>query len=325
MYHYGPNLRFGVSVIKGRSGQSVKKLLTYAANGDTNSVMVRIDGKELEFGGGGGKWLAQKEELPAAYGGGKATRSVWAVGDLHFVQIVRYYPSMHPIEVNGVLKRPLDNIRVHYQIENKGGKKDVHKVGMRFMLDTLIGSNDGVPFTVPGSPELVSTATDFTDPSQIPHFIQALERPDLDDPGTVAHLSLHVARFESPGRVSLTHWQGNPPYQVPMADPTGDSAVVMYWAEKQLKPGSHRDLGFGYGLGDVAAGKEKSLGVTVGGAFEENTLFSVTAYVKNPAKGQSVELKLPDGLELAAGTAKVTVPHPAKGKQMSIVTWRARR
>ena len=36
---------------------------------------------------------------------------------------------------------------VRYQIENKDTQN--HKVGLRFLLDTYIGANDGVPFTIP--------------------------------------------------------------------------------------------------------------------------------------------------------------------------------
>jgi hypothetical protein len=36
-----------------------------------------------------------------------------------------------------------------------------HKVGLRLQLDTLIGGNDGVPFTVPGQPGLIDTSADF--------------------------------------------------------------------------------------------------------------------------------------------------------------------
>ncbi len=36
-----------------------------------------------------------------------------------------------------------------------------HKVGIRVMLDTYIGANDGVPFTIPGKKGFVDTRADF--------------------------------------------------------------------------------------------------------------------------------------------------------------------
>ena len=58
------------------------------------------------------------------------------------------------------------------------------------MIDTMIGDNDGVPFTVPGLPGLVTTFADFRQPKEIPDFIQALEVPNLRNPGTIAHMTL---------------------------------------------------------------------------------------------------------------------------------------
>ena len=44
------------------------------------------------------------------------------------------------------------------QVENKDS---AHKVGIRFMLDTFIGAEDGVPFAIPGKKGLCDTMDDF--------------------------------------------------------------------------------------------------------------------------------------------------------------------
>ena len=74
-------------------------------------------------------------------------------------------------------------------LENKD--KAQHTVGIRVMIDTLIGANDGVPFLVPGLSGLVKDKRDFATPREVPDFIQALEKPfDADQliatVGTVA-------------------------------------------------------------------------------------------------------------------------------------------
>ena len=48
----------------------------------------------------------------------------------------------------GEQSRRLDTCLVRYVIENTDVRS--HRVGLRFMLDTFIGANDGVPFTIPG-------------------------------------------------------------------------------------------------------------------------------------------------------------------------------
>ena len=87
---------------------------------------------------------------------------------------------------------------VRYVLHNQDAV--AHNAGMCIMIDTMIGNNDGVPFTVPGL-GLVDTFADFP-AAKIPDFIQALEKKDFGDPGTVAHLTLKLGpKFEIPDRV----------------------------------------------------------------------------------------------------------------------------
>src|SRR5262249_11339817 len=148
-------------------------------------------------------------------------------------------------------RRFYDTVLVRYRILNKDAR--AHKVGLRIQVDTLIGNNDGVPFTVPGI-GLVTTFADFRRARDIPDFIQALEIPNINNPGTVAHMTLKLGgKIEAPGRVSLTHWPGFgfTPWEVPLQPLGGDSAVVLYWYEKTIQAGEKRELGFAYGLGSV--------------------------------------------------------------------------
>src|SRR5262249_45312593 len=101
--------------------------------------------------------------------------------------------------------RLLDTCLVTYVITNKDAQS--HKVGLRFLLDTYIGANDGVPFTIPGEKDLCDTFKDFDGPDKVPDFISALEKQDVKDPGTVAHVSLKVGGgLEPPNRVILGAW-----------------------------------------------------------------------------------------------------------------------
>ena len=75
--------------------------------------------------------------------------------------------------VPGEQSRLLDTCLVRYVIENQDGA--AHTVGIRFLLDTYIGSNDGVPFTIPGAANLCDTQMEFNSTAEVPDFIQALE------------------------------------------------------------------------------------------------------------------------------------------------------
>src|SRR5207244_1993769 len=68
-----------------------------------------------------------------------------------------------------------------------------------------------------------------------------------------------------------------------------DSAVVLYWPERELEPRESRQVGFAYGLGNVAS-SSGTLALTVGGSLVRGEEFSVTAYVTRPAPDQRLTL-----------------------------------
>jgi hypothetical protein len=318
---WGPNCEFGLTSV------DTGKLLTFAANGGTNETLLRVNGQVVALGGPAGKFIERNTPLPAdpagtSFGGAK---TAWATGKLVITVMLDLVPSKQPVMVDGQQKRLLDTLLVRYVIENKDTKAQT--VGLRMQLDTLIGGNDGVPFTVPGLPGLVTTFADFPKQGPIPDFLQALEVPNLQNPGTVAHLSLKPGKgVEVPSRVSLTHWQPTQTFEVPLTPLTGDSAVIMYWKDVSLKAGGKRVVGFAYGLGSVASTEPGGkLGLTLGGNFTPGETFTATAYVQNPAKGQKLTLELPQGLERVDGKETENVPAAAAGSNnTSIVTWKVK-
>ncbi len=245
-------------------------------------------------------------------------------------------------------KRLLDTCLIYFDVYNNDGKTNA--VGLRFLLDTYIGSNDAVPFTIAGAKGLCDTMKEFNSPADVPDYISALEHQDLQKPGTVAHISLkYGAGLEPPTRVTLGAWpvsslrdkpggaKADGMYTkwdvpvLPMADakssenPKGDSAVTLYWDAKDIPPKQTRRVGFAYGLGsitgDAGAGQ---LGLTDGGEVAAGKDFTLTAYVKNPEQGATVTLALLPGLELAQGSEKQSVdPVPAgSASPFSPVTWK---
>jgi hypothetical protein len=345
-----PSMRFGLVMLKeddpkhpGRA-----KRLTFEEKGLTNNTVVRLDGHEWIFGdrpfrplsgpplreNWPGRWLNQ--DVPLATNPERGRKSVWVYEEpkIHVTQIVEIVP--------GAQSGLLDTGLVRYRLENKDTR--MHHVGLRFLLDTYIGGNDGVPFLIPGSHELCATSKEFVRPEEVPDFIQACENEDLKNPGTVAQIQLRVAGLESPSRVTLGAWpnpelgrrderckQEKTLWEVPVfpihtLNPA-DSAVTIYWNEKPLQPGQSREVGFAYGLGSVAGGEGGGkLALTVGGSFVPGGEFTVTAYVSNPAPLQHVTLTLPEGFTLLAGTAEQAVPPlpPGAESRNSPVTWKVR-
>ena len=112
--------------------------------------------------------------------GGKSVSFQFAPERILVTQTVQLVPSEAEEVSPANYKRLLNTCLVKFKVENQDSKPN--QVGLRFVIDTFIGDNDGMPFTVPGIPGLVATFKDFPTQRDIPDFIQALEYPDLDTP-----------------------------------------------------------------------------------------------------------------------------------------------
>jgi hypothetical protein len=311
--------------------------------GQSNSAVLLIDGKARVFG----RPQHGKLDGPVLTFKDKSRVASWRFQDegISVTQTIQLVPG-DPIEVSeGVFRRFFDALLVRYTIRNDDVR--TRSVGFRFLLDTYIGNNDIPLFTIPGRSGIVRAITDLTG-KEIPDYIQALENPDLKNPGTIVQLNLRLGdRLEFPSRVSLTDfpgWNEKFEYEVPVAPvgkavPKGqsplrpadtritDSAVVLYWNPRPLAPGKTRELGFTYGLGYVGGMAE--LTILNPGPVVQGSEFSLVALVADAHKGTEAAIVLPEGLELAAGSkAKIElVPSPKDDAGLtppSPATWQIR-
>jgi hypothetical protein len=346
------SMRFGLVMLGERdpTGKSRYKRLTYDEWGRSNNTCLKVDGIDSLFGEPPGTWVDRERKLPATSSGRvpDGLVSVWRLPGpkIEVTQTAEIVP--------GEQSHRLDTCLVRYTIENQDSRP--HAVGIRFLLDTFIGANDGVPFTIPGALGLCDTQMRFDTPSAVPDFIQALEKDDLRNPGTVAYLQFRLGtQIESPGRVLLGAWpderlarlgyplaqQQYTLWEVPylsmkeldnQARRVGghaafDSAVTMYWDPRPLPAGGKREVGFTYGLGQVVSGEGGGrLALSVGGRLVRNGEFTLTALVHNPEPREKLTLSLPNGLRLANGDLEQEVPAVPTdaARPDSPVTWHIR-
>jgi hypothetical protein len=295
------DMKFGLEMSRERDPRDPDKpkKLTFEADGKSNNTIIKIDDSDYFFGEitPANRWVRDKMQKPVPNG---------MLSTMEF-RHERVVVTQHVQIVPGQ-SGYLDTCLVHYTIQNQDAGK--HKVGIRVMLDTYIGANDGVPFTIPGKKGFVDTQADLKR-KQIPDYIEVVEKPDdLKDPGTVArmglrHLRLGRSELEDLERLLICHWPGNRArWDLDAIAPINsegskDSCVVLYWPYETMNPRESRDVGFTYGLGALDIGS--NLALRVPDTVPPDTDFVVTAYVWGARKGDKVKLQVPAGLKLADG------------------------
>ncbi|NBR06330.1 MAG: hypothetical protein EBT92_11215 [Planctomycetes bacterium] len=330
-FNFDPNGNFGVSLTEesykllqkqnfgnvpiGKGIRDGYGRLTFAENGSTNNLMTMIDGVAINV-----KFpVSSFRELEQVDGEGKSWKNFYSdktVG-IDISQTVKI--------VEGEQSGNLDTVIAKFSLTNNSRKN--HSFSFRYMLDTFIGSNDGVPFTIPNFNGLCNTFANFNTTSVIPEYIEALEFPNLANPGTVAHLGTVVSakhgNFAPMSQVLLTAWPGiNCGWLVPIDPFRRDSAIVMYWKPAIVKPGESYECAFSYGLQPLT----KSVGangiaISTGGVFEKGKNAIIIAYVDQPKIGDFVTLDLPEGLKISTKTPVKQKVKYIPGQPYGQVTW----
>ncbi|KLU40542.1 MAG: hypothetical protein AA931_02940 [Peptococcaceae bacterium 1109] len=237
-----------------------------------------------------------------------AIKSVWLLGPIEVTQILSFARS----STTGLM----DTARVEYQVHNLDNVS--HMVGLRIMVDTMLGSNDGAPFRV-NEQALLSDTVFYS--NAMPEFWQAFD--SLSNPRVMSQGTLRGRGVTTPDRVYFTNWGSladelwnfdfTPGRDFTRKGERGlDSAIALFWDSAPLGPGESRSYVTQYGLGGVTiAPGDLILGVTspaqVTADSDRTETFSVIAYIQNAGSGETrdvvAEIQLPPGLELVSGSS----------------------
>lgn len=252
------------------------------------------------------------------------TMYIWQHGNLHITQEQVVVPTRLPNKARPGDKRHMDAVLFKYVIENKG--QQPVKVGMMVRIDMYNWTTDGPVFAAPTTlPGKIIDGMALVD-KQVPDYLQSLQHPNLQNPGHLAYFTFNLGRkWEKPSKVIATR-HGSPMngWDVQPQPSTGDSDIIIFWETKSLAAGKKREILYAYGTG-IASSPENEGRVTIelGGSFEPNKLCTITALVDDPLEGQSLQLRLPPGMERLQGPAIQPVPAPTEDNR-SIVQWQAR-
>jgi hypothetical protein len=285
-------------------------------------TVFQIDGRVYFPGAPPGRLLAQNQPLPSASGKKRnGFMSAYQLGKLTITQEVEVVPT----KAAAGQKRRLDSALVRYVVDNQDNEP--HKVGVRVSFDVFIVSNDGALFAAPNQPGKILDGVELKG-KQVPEYLQFLERPNLNNPGFVAHMTYNFGKSSPmPDRVCLTNLGGlfaPNQWNIQILRAMGDSAMGFFWDPKDIAPKSKRNLAYAFGQG-IAPNPEGDGRVTVvlGGSFEPGKLFTIAAHVQDPAPGQNLTLELPEGMQRLEGKQLQPVP-PVGGDGGTLVLWKAR-
>lgn len=286
---------------------------------------LNIDGQFTSPFNGGfrGRFEVMNAALPKTATGKSRTgyMTVYVQGDLRLTQTVELVPTK---PVSRGQKRQLDSVMIRYLMENKG--KQSHKIGLRVYIDVYIINNDGALFAAPTMPNKILDGIELKGKT-MPDYLQILQQPNLKNPGYVAHVSLNLgAPKDRPERVVMTrHGMGFNTWDMMPVMANGDSAMGIFWEPKEIKAGGKREIAYAYGKGiAIAPESEGRFNLVLGGSFEPGKLFTIAAYVQDPAPGQALTLELPPGMERMEGKEIQPVNPATEDRPESVVLWKAR-
>lgn len=208
-----------------------------------------------------------------------------------------------------------DSARIIYRVTNIS--EEPQQVGLRIMLDTQLGSNDGAPFRF-GEQAILDDAEFWHE--ALPEFWQAFDA--LREPKVIAQGTLIGPDMTRPDRIVFSNWGSfadglwdidfRPGREfLRLGEFELDSAVGLYWQPRVLMPGESRTYVTGYGMGGLSISPgELSLGLTspstVALGSDGKARIPVVAYLENTGAGIGrdlvMTLRVPRGMSFVGGS-----------------------
>ena len=278
----------------------------------TSYTTLKIDNKNLIFGG---KSLKTERRVPEklTYGTVKSQEltdtSLKTVVDFEKISVLQTLTFLRNPST-----RVNDMAKITYAVTNMDTKP--HSVGLRIMLDTKLGSNDGAPFRM-GSTSITSEKK-VVKPDLIDYWqaFDSLITPNIIAQGLVSSFEQLIS---PPDSLLLANWGTlvDHPWEFTYQDNRSfiregeyekDTALAMYWNAITLQPNETQYFSTAYGLGGISlSAGELSLGISSPAEYFTSSKqpFFIIAYLYNKggfaSKSTKISITLPEGLSLVDG------------------------
>lgn len=294
-------------------------LLLYEDYPPTSFSTIRIDEKEYKFGDEIGMFTSRMMRR------NDIITTVWNIRNIDIRQTLKI--------VNGPTTGNLDTVEILYDIINKDNRE--HDIGIRVMLDTYLGKEDGAPFRIPQRGNITEEKALIGD--EVPEYWYSYD--DLSNPSVIAQGTLRIQDNPPPDKIIFTSWERFNKYLWDFTIKPGrsfrrsiigplDSALAMYWSTGKLKPNENYTIKTYYGLmAPEAIPTDNVFNITLGGpTITKGESIKVTADIKNickyKIKNVQAEMILPAGLKFNFNENKLKNLSNLKKKQTKNISWR---
>lgn len=292
----------------------------------TSFTTVQIDGVNYVFGGK----TEQRSGKNGQYGIVTVPPTIVTEAGESYISTITQFNQIEVEQVLSFSKSSTtglyDTVMIKYRVTNHDEKE--HKVGVRVMIDTMLGSNDGAPFRV--GDQAITTDTYFLK-SDLPGFWQAFDA--LSDTKVTAQGTLKGPDVATPDKIYYADWGSMADGLWNFSFEAGqefwregefelDSAIALFWDPTMLNAGESRSYSTKYGLGGITVVPGiLSLGVTSPAEVTFDTQinsFPVVAYIENTseimAKDVVAQIHLPAGFVVVGNANQKPLGNLEPGK-----------
>ncbi len=235
-----------------------------------------------------------------------------------------------------LFRNPLTNVKdsvlIEYRLINE--TNSTKNIGLRIMMDTMLGKNDAAPFRI-GNDSVISE-TVYTG-SKIMDYWQSFD--SLVSPNIIAQgiLRYTPASLTPPDQLILMNWGSlaDNPYRVKVkkgrsfireGEDEPDTALALFYEKKPLGPKKARTYRTVMGLGGVSlAPGDLALGLTFPSyiAITDPNIYTMIAYISNTggfnATKATATIELPQGLVLKKGALTESLGNILPGGSRQLV------
>ena len=268
----------------------------------TSETVVRINGVDYFFQGNPESWQTE----------GLQDVTVRTIAGVEIKQILT--PVDNPMTGRS------DIVKIQYECKNTTNEPKT--VGVRIMLDTMLGDNDGAPFRV--GTDQVTWEKEYTG-NDIPRYWLCFDYFDENLRTVTSTGTLYTNDAERPDKVQFANWPNiigsSWNYQTSASRYMYDTAVAVYFNPTDVAANQTKAVTTYYGISETVPAPDPpgELAISVvkpaklsdaGNGDYENNPFDITAYVKNTGGTAINNVKInldltgADALELVQGGEK---------------------